>query len=227
MPEPATMLASQYRFVPISELPPYPKNAQIHTRGDVETLAEAIQAFGWTIAVVADGQGIIGGHKRVRAAELIYSRGGVIRLASQMPDGDPIPVGTVPVLWADHWTPAQRRAYILAENAQAKRADVNPDLVAEELAALQLENWDLGNLGWTEAELDLFLTVDGVDSGGSDDEEDEQTEEEHERGQPLAIVLQPEELRRWRMVKEGLGLTLDRAALLRLIDLQLEDSSDG
>ena len=225
MPKPAAMLADQYRFVSIEELPPYPKNAQIHTRADIEAQAEAIKAFGWTVAVVADAQGIIGGHKRTLAAELIYSGGGVIRLASQMPDGEPIPVGTVPVLWADAWTPAQRKAYILAENAHARRAETDPGTVAEELAALQMLDWDLGTLGWTEAELDGFLSVDGADGGGVDEEE--QPEEEYERGQPLAIVLQPEELRRWRAVKDSLGLTLDRAALLRLIDLHLDKPSDG
>ena len=227
MPKSAAMLADQYRFVQIGDLPPYPKNAQIHTRADIEAQAEAIRAFGWTVAVVADAEGIIGGHKRVQAAELIYSRGGVIRLASQMPDGEPIPVGTVPVLWADAWTPAQRRAYILAENAHARRAETDPGIVAEELAALQLADWDLGTLGWTETELDEFLSVDVADSGGAEEEEQEPAEEEYERGQPLAIVLQPEELRRWRQVKEQLGLTLDRAALLRLIDLHLEEASDG
>lgn len=223
MPKRAAMLADQYRFVPIEELPPYPKNAQIHTRADIEAQAKAITAFGWTVAVVADAQGIIGGHKRTLAAELIYCSGGVIRLASQMPDGEPIPVGTVPVLWADAWTPAQRRAYILAENAHARRAETDPEIVAEELASLQLLDWDLGTLGWTEAELDELLSVDGADGGGVDAEE----QPEYERGQPLAIVLQPEELRRWRAVKDSLGLTLDRAALLRLIDLHLEEPSDG
>jgi hypothetical protein len=225
MPKADAMLAAQYRFVPIAKLPPYPKNAQIHTRADIEAQAEAIKAFGWTVAVVADQEGIIGGHKRVQAAELIYSRGGVIRLATQMPDGEPIPVGTVPVLWADAWTPAQRRAYVLAENAHARRAETDPGIVAEELAALQLFDWDLGTLGWTETELDEFLSVDGAGSG--QEEEEQEQEEEYERGQPLAIVLQREELRRWRQVKDGLGLTLDRAALLKLIDLRLEEKSDG
>ena len=227
MPKPLAMLAEQYRFVPIEDLPPYPRNAAIHSRGDIEAQAEAIKAFGWTNAVIADQEGIIAGHKRVLAAEQIYQRDGVIRLASQMPGGEPIPVGTVPVLWADTWSPAQRRAYILADNAQAQRAEFDSKVIAEELAALQIADWDLGNLGWTETQLDEFLSLDG-DGGGSSDEEEEpeETEEEHERGQPLAIVLQPEELRRWRQVKEALGVSLDRTALLRLVDIQLENS-DG
>lgn len=221
------MLAQQYRFVPISELPPYPKNAVQHTREDVEAQATAIETFGWTIAVVADAHGIIAGHKRVRAAELIYSRGGVIRLASQLPSAEPIPVGTVPVLWCDAWTPAQRRAYVLADNAHGRRAEIDPGIVAEELAALELSGWDLGNLGWTETELDEFMSVEGADSAQNDEDgSDGDGDEGPDRGQALAIVLQPEELCRWRKVKESLGVAQDRTALLRLVDSHLE-GSDG
>jgi ParB-like chromosome segregation protein Spo0J len=62
------MLAEQYRFIRIEDLPPYENNAMLHTPQQIEDLADLIDSIGWTIAVVADEKGIIAGHKRVKDA---------------------------------------------------------------------------------------------------------------------------------------------------------------
>jgi hypothetical protein len=53
----------------------------------------------------------------------------------------------------DHLTPAQRRAYLIADNKLAENAGWNEELLRAELRDLELEDFDLGLIGFSDEEL--------------------------------------------------------------------------
>jgi hypothetical protein len=62
-------------------------------------------------------------------------------------------MATVPVVVLDHLTPAQKRAYVLADNKLALNAGWDDAVLVGELQALQTEDFDLSLLGWSVDEL--------------------------------------------------------------------------
>lgn len=154
----------QVQYLLVEELVPNPRNARVHSPEQVEQIARSIGEFGFTIPVLADEDGeIVAGHGRRLAAQLIYQRGGTIRL----PSGRAIPPGTVPVLVADGWTDEQRRAYTLADNAIALNATWDDDLLRIELGALEVEEFNLDLTGFSKVDLGRLLD-DGSPAGGVD-----------------------------------------------------------
>ncbi|MBF0268860.1 MAG: ParB N-terminal domain-containing protein [Alphaproteobacteria bacterium] len=130
---------------PIDRLRLYERNARTHSDGQVAQIAASMIEFGWTVPILADGQGnVIAGHGRLAAASQLG-------------------LDTVPVVVLDHLTEAQRRAYIIADNKLALNAGWDEELLAAELQALADEEIDLSLLGFDQDEVDRLL--DGLDSG--------------------------------------------------------------
>ena len=98
------MRASDIATRPVAELIPYAKNSRTHSDAQVAQIAASIREFGFTnpILIDADG-GIIAGHGRVMAASRL-------KLAE------------VPPITLDGLTPAQKRAYIIADNRLPRNA---------------------------------------------------------------------------------------------------------
>jgi ParB family chromosome partitioning protein len=91
-------------YLPTQNLKPYPRNARTHSPAQVRQIAESIKAFGFTNPILIDQDlKILAGHGRVSAAKLL-----------EMQD--------VPTVRLDHLTPAQKRAYIIADNRLAEKA---------------------------------------------------------------------------------------------------------
>jgi rubrerythrin len=67
------------------------------------------------------------------------------------------------VVVLDHLTPDQKRAYVLADNKLALNAGWDADLLQQEIAALNLVDFDLSLMGWSEDELAGFLDPEGID----------------------------------------------------------------
>ena len=102
---------------PVRELRPFEKNARTHSDAQIEQVSRSITEFGFTNPVLVDAAGtIVAGHARVRAAE---------RLGIEQ----------VPTICLDYLTPAQVRAYVLADNAIALNAGWDEALLREELVA--------------------------------------------------------------------------------------------
>jgi DNA modification methylase len=81
-------------------------------------------------------------------------------------------LGEVPVIRFEHLSEAQKRAYILADNQLALRAGWSEELLAEELAWLRDERFDLDLIGFDASELERLLALaDGEPE--SDEAEDE------------------------------------------------------
>jgi ParB-like chromosome segregation protein Spo0J len=198
------VISSKLERWPIDRLVPYERNARTHSPEQVAQIAASIQEFGFTNPIlVASDDGILAGHGRLAAAKSLG-------------------LTEVPVLVLDPLTPTQRRAYVLADNKLALNAGWDEQLLGEELLELRTEgiSWDL--LGWSDDELaELLVSGNKQEEEDSEEEDDEQCDE---RGQPLAIVLQPEELREWREAKQQMGCSRDKAALMRLVDAYLNET---
>jgi hypothetical protein len=121
------------------------------------------------------------------------------------------------VVVLDHLTPAQRRAYVLADNKLALNAGWDDELLKVELGELLIESVDISTLGWSSEELS--------DLWGGDEEVEEEPEEEPpmDQGIALAIVLSPQEMLQWRKAKAEIGYSTDKAALWKLVTDLLEE----
>lgn len=122
----------------LSSIRPYANNPRLNDEA-VNAVAASIQEFGFRQPIVVDAQGvIICGHTRYKAALKL----GLVQ---------------VPVHVAKDLTPAQIKAYRIADNQSATLAEWNYDLLPIELAELQACNFDLGLLGFDQDELAEIL----------------------------------------------------------------------
>lgn len=132
------ILNIEYR--PIESLVPYAKNARTHSDEQIAQIAASIREFGWTNPILVDGdRGVIAGHGRLLAARKLE-------------------LDTVPVIELAHLTPTQKRAYLLADNRLAENAGWDKELLSLELADLNLSDFDLNLLGFSDEELADLLS---------------------------------------------------------------------
>lgn len=151
-------------LVEIGELQPYPANPRTHPPAQIERIARSIQAFGFTVPLLTDGKGeVIAGHGRLLAARhLGLARVPVIRLADL--------------------TPAQARAYRIADNQLTLLGDWDTSLLTTEIGELALDGFDLELLGFAEEELERFASpavTEDPDPPEDFAEYDEDIETEH------------------------------------------------
>jgi DNA modification methylase len=129
---------------PIDRLVPYARNARTHSEAQIEEVAASIREWGWTNPVlVSEDGGIIAGHCRVLA-------------------GRQLGLAEVPVMLATGWSEAQKRAYVLADNQLALNAGWNPELLRLELGELKELDFDLGLIGFDDAQLAALTANPGL-----------------------------------------------------------------
>ncbi len=125
----------------INELVPYLKNARVHDDAQVSLIAKSIKEFGFNNPVLLDGEnGVIAGHGRLMAARKLK-------------------LTEVPCIELAHLTPAQRRAYILADNQIATLSEWNKDYLREELDAIIAEGFDISSVGFSAGDLESILNT--------------------------------------------------------------------
>jgi len=125
----------QITQVSTAGLIPYARNARQHSETQVQQIAASIKEFGFNAPILVDGeQGIIAGHGRLAAAQLLG-------------------LEQVPVIELHHLSEEQKRAYILADNRIALNSTWDSEMLAIELADLQacglaeLTGFDLDEFG--------------------------------------------------------------------------------
>jgi DNA modification methylase len=125
--------------VPIDKLVPYARNARTHSKEQIAQLRASLREFGFVSPAVIDSKyNILVGHGRVQAArEEGYK--------------------TVPCVFAENLTDAQKRAYILADNQLALNAGWDEDMLSVELSDLQTDDFDLSLLGFDDKELEKLM----------------------------------------------------------------------
>lgn len=125
--------------VEISKLVPYVNNSRTHNKEQLKKLQSSIREFGFVNPILIDRKyNIIAGHGRVLAAK---------------EDG----LETVPCVFVDHLTEAQKKAYIIADNRLAEDAGWDKDLLSIELESLKELDFDIDLLGFDPAELNTLL----------------------------------------------------------------------
>jgi hypothetical protein len=189
--------------LPLADLRPDPRNARRRTPRSKALLDQSLSQFGAARSIVIDEEGtILAGNGTVEAA----AAAGITKVQVVDADGD-----TLIAVRRSDLSPDEKIGLALADNRTADLAEWDvPQL--EELATTVpdiLGQW--------------FTAADMADLAGDEEEPDDPEEDPDEpddadptMGQPLAIVLSPQEFRLWRQAKEQLGYSTDRSALLKL-----------
>jgi len=123
----------------IETLIPFARNPRTHSEAQIAKLASSIVEFGWTQPILVDGSnGIIAGHGRLAAARKLD-------------------LHEVPVIELGHLSPAQKRAYVIADNRLALDAGWDEELLSLELAELSESGYDLTMTGFSNEEIEELL----------------------------------------------------------------------
>ena len=128
-------------YRPIRDFKPDPANPRRHSKKQVRQIAGSIETFGFNVPMLVDADDkVIAGHGRLLACqELGWSE--------------------VPTLCLDHLTPAQARAFMIADNRLSEIASWDDRLLAEQLKDLSLLGLDfsLEITGFEMGEIDLRI----------------------------------------------------------------------
>ena len=102
-------------YRPVGELKLNPANARRNSKKQIRQIANSIKTFGFNVPILIDRDGnVIAGHGRLLACrELGWAE--------------------VPTLCLDHLTPAQTRAFMIADNRLTEIASWDDKLLAEQL----------------------------------------------------------------------------------------------
>lgn len=131
---PCYTAAMQIEMRPTESIKPYDRNPRKNDDA-VKAVERSIREFGFRQPIVVDEHGVIVvGHTRWKAAQSLG-----------LPE--------VPVHVAVGLTPQQIRAYRIADNKTNEYAEWNVELLATEVEALRLDEYDLSQLALSESEL--------------------------------------------------------------------------
>lgn len=145
----------QISLLAIGDLVPAPDNPRKHSRQQVRAIARSIKAFGFNAPLLIDKyRKIIAGHGRYEAAKFLD-------------------LAQVPVLFLDHLTEIQAKAYRLADNQLATKSQWDDAMVAAQLKELSelVLDFDIEAVGFELPELDV--RIQSLDSSGAVDSADE------------------------------------------------------
>lgn len=119
--------------IKITELKEYENNPRIND-GAVAAVAESIKNFGFKVPIIIDKNNVIvAGHTRRKAAEMLG-------------------LDVVPCIIADDLTPAQVKAFRVADNKTAELADWDMEKLNEELNELADIDFDMSAFGFDDEE---------------------------------------------------------------------------
>ena len=128
-----------YELVEVEKLIPYANNSRTHTEEQIKKVMASMKEFGFINPIlITEDYVITAGHCRLIAAQRLgYKK--------------------VPCIKENYLTPAQRKAYVIADNRLALDAGWDEELLRVELEDLQAADFDIGLTGFDEKELgDLF-----------------------------------------------------------------------
>lgn len=122
----------------LAELKPYERNPRKNNNA-IQAVANSIRDFGFKVPIVIDTKGVIvAGHTRYAAAQQLG-------------------LTEVPVIIADDLTPAQIKAFRLADNKTAELADWDFELLDDELEEVQ---YDMTEYGFEDNDFDWADVAD-------------------------------------------------------------------
>jgi ParB-like chromosome segregation protein Spo0J len=141
----------QYTLKSVSELTANPRNARTHSKSQIKKIANSIKEFGFISPAIIDKKGIlIAGHGRLEAAKTLGME-------------------EIPCIIADHLTPAQLRAYMLADNRIQLDAGWDEDILKVELGELSEIGFNIDLTGFDVSEVSGHLRQN-FEAGTEDDQ---------------------------------------------------------
>ena len=118
-----------------NKLIPYARNSRTHSEEQIGQIAASIKEWGFTTPILVDEDNeIIAGHGRLLAAQKLD-------------------IKEVPVMVAEGWTEAQKKAYVIADNQLALNAGWDNEMLKIELKELEDLNFSLPLIGFNIKEL--------------------------------------------------------------------------
>jgi DNA modification methylase len=181
-------------YQPTENLIAYRGNARIHSPHQTRQIAASIEAFGFTNPVLIDRSNtIIAGHGRVAAAKLLG-------------------MAQVPTIRLENLTDDQLRAYVIADNRLAEKANWDKSILEIELQHLLTTDGELDVTltGFEIAEIDLIVGV-------AHEEEQDKDDRFVLKGAEAAVTHRGD---LWQLGRHRLlcGNSLDDAALKTLLE---------
>jgi DNA modification methylase len=129
----------KFAWLPLNLIIPDLLNARKHSRSQIRALAKSIIAFGFTAPLLVDKNRIIrAGHARFEAATELG-------------------LTEVPVIFLDHLTEVQAKAYAIADNALHDRSTWDDRKLAVQLQEISQSDIDLEAIGFELPELDVRI----------------------------------------------------------------------
>jgi DNA modification methylase len=145
----------QLSYLATTSLTPNPENPRKHGRAQIRAIAKSLEAFGFNAPILIDrNRKIVAGHGRYEAAKLLG-------------------LTQVPVLFLDHLTETQAKAYMLADNKLTDRSGWDDAKVAVQLKELSdlVLDFDIEAIGFELPELDF--RIQSLDASDATDRADE------------------------------------------------------
>jgi DNA modification methylase len=140
-PSPAKAEKLSVEWWPTRRPVPYARNARVCPERAITKVAASIREYGFRQPIVVDSDGVvIAGHTRLLAAKQLG-------------------LATVPVHVAVDLSPAQVKAYRLADNRSAEETSWDLELLPLELEGLASLEYDLDLLGFEKNELSMLMTT--------------------------------------------------------------------
>ncbi len=151
----------------LKDVIPYARNPR-NNKASVDKVAASIKEFGFKQPIVVDSEMvIIAGHTRYLAAKKLKLK-------------------KVPVVVAKDLTPAQVKAYRIADNRTHEDSTWDEEMLALELEEInKTDELDIALTGFDKKELEQYLHLESV----PDDEPDEPEDDDHYKEQYGVIVV--------------------------------------
>ena len=147
---------TEMQLVTIEKLVPYVNNARTHNPQQILKLRSSLREFGFINPIIIDREyNVIAGHGRILAAKEES-------------------IKEVPCVFVDYLTPAQKKAYILADNRMAMDAGWDEELLRGEIETLQGADFDIALTGFDEKDIAKLFAVEDGDAKDDDFDVDEE-----------------------------------------------------
>lgn len=142
--------------VPIGDLSPDPANLREHDARNRDTIRASLKRFGAGRSVVIDAHGTVVAGNGTLAEAREAGIGEVLIV-------DPEP-GQIVAVRRKEWTATEATAYAIADNRSTDLSAFRDDDLAETLRSLELDGFDLDDVGFNAEELKQILG-DGMERG--------------------------------------------------------------
>lgn len=129
----------QYTLKSVSELTANRRNARTHSKPQIKKIANSIKEFGFISPAIIDKDGVlVAGHGRLEAAKSLG-------------------MTEIPCLIADHLSPEQLRAYMLADNRIQLDGGWDEEILKVELGELSDIGFNIDLTGFDISEVEGHL----------------------------------------------------------------------